>query len=55
MPLLLGENEKEKVESIIDVNSMNSKFPINATSLLGLGTKISDDDQKILIKKLYFY
>ena len=33
--------------TIINVNSTNSKYPINATSLLGIGTKITDDDQKI--------
>ena len=31
----------------INLNSTNSKYPINASSMLGFGTKISDDDQKI--------
>ena len=33
--------------TVNNVNSMKSKYPISATSLLGSGTKISDDDQKI--------
>jgi len=28
------------------VSLMKLKFPINASPMLGLGTKISDDDQK---------
>ena len=32
---------------IIYLNSTNSKYPINASSMLGFGTKISNDDQKI--------
>ena len=32
---------------IFNLNSTNSKYPKNASSMLGFGTKISDDDQKI--------
>ena len=34
-------------KSYISVSLTNSKYPINATSLLVFGTKIPDDDQKI--------
>ena len=34
-------------KSYISVSLTNSKYPINATSLLVLGIKIPDDDQKI--------
>ena len=40
---------------MINVSSMNSKYPTKATLLLGFGTKISDDDQKIRLRKLYKY
>jgi hypothetical protein len=40
-------------KSYISVSLTNSKYPINATSLLVFGTKIPDDDQKIQLRKLY--
>ena len=43
-----------KLYIVNNLNSMNSKYPINASPMLGFGTKISDDDQKILIRKFIF-
>ena len=44
-----------KLYIVNNLNSMNSKYPINASPMLGFGTKISDDDQKILIRKFIFW
>ena len=44
---LISDKSDKSVSLKNNVNSTNSKYPIKATSLLGFGTKISDDDQKI--------
>ena len=38
---------KDERKWIINVNLMKLKTPIRSSPMLGLGTKISDDDQKI--------
>ena len=41
----LERNANDRIQDNMD--QKESKYPINASPMLGFGTKISDDDQKI--------